>query len=186
MSGSFRPLRTAEDMYDYCKTYDMGIGSFKFWSVKHFRLIEEELKPTESVFTAFVVLLIGFNYSFAITNDRILMSKQALVGSFVKSISLLNINDITLRKDFIHGFIEIDTTKERVSVVVVKKCADNIHECIHKSLDMAKQFSASKLSESQTLAYSEADELMKFKKLLDDGIITSEEFESKKRQLLGL
>ena len=63
MSGSFRPLRTAEDMYDYCKTYDMGIGSFKFWSVKHFRLIEEELKPTESVFTAFVGLLNGFNYS---------------------------------------------------------------------------------------------------------------------------
>ncbi|MCI7151440.1 MAG: SHOCT domain-containing protein [Flavonifractor plautii] len=27
---------------------------------------------------------------------------------------------------------------------------------------------------------------MKFKKLLDDGIITSEEFEAKKRQLLGL
>jgi len=27
---------------------------------------------------------------------------------------------------------------------------------------------------------------MKFKKLLDDGIITAEEFEAKKRQLLGL
>lgn len=33
---------------------------------------------------------------------------------------------------------------------------------------------------------SEADELLKFKKLLDDGIITQEEFEIKKKQILGL
>ena len=34
--------------------------------------------------------------------------------------------------------------------------------------------------------YSVADEIMKYKSLLDDGIITQEEFETKKRQLLGL
>lgn len=33
---------------------------------------------------------------------------------------------------------------------------------------------------------SEADEILKYKKLYDDGIITQEEFEAKKRQLLGL
>jgi len=33
---------------------------------------------------------------------------------------------------------------------------------------------------------SEADELMKFKALLDSGVITQEEFDAKKRQLLGL
>ncbi len=34
--------------------------------------------------------------------------------------------------------------------------------------------------------YSNADEIRKYKKLLDDGIITQEEFEAKKKQLLGL
>lgn len=33
---------------------------------------------------------------------------------------------------------------------------------------------------------SSADEIIKYKKLLDDGIITQEEFEAKKKQLLGL
>ena len=33
---------------------------------------------------------------------------------------------------------------------------------------------------------SDADELAKFKKLLDDGIITQEEFDAKKKQILGL
>lgn len=35
-------------------------------------------------------------------------------------------------------------------------------------------------------ATSVADEIVKFKKLMDDGIITPEEFEAKKKQLLGL
>jgi len=33
---------------------------------------------------------------------------------------------------------------------------------------------------------SDADELVKFKKLLDDGVITQDEFDAKKKQLLGL
>jgi len=33
---------------------------------------------------------------------------------------------------------------------------------------------------------SDADELLKFKDLLDSGVLTQEEFEAKKRQLLGL
>ena len=33
---------------------------------------------------------------------------------------------------------------------------------------------------------SSADELMKYKELLDNGIITQEEFDAKKKQLLGL
>ena len=37
-----------------------------------------------------------------------------------------------------------------------------------------------------TSAPSAADELKKFKDLLDSGIITQEEFDEKKKQLLGL
>jgi predicted Zn-dependent peptidase len=33
---------------------------------------------------------------------------------------------------------------------------------------------------------SPADEIRKYKELLDDGVITQEEFEQKKKQLLGL
>lgn len=39
---------------------------------------------------------------------------------------------------------------------------------------------------SATAAVSPADEIRKFKSLLDDGIITEQEFEEKKRRLLGL
>ena len=35
------------------------------------------------------------------------------------------------------------------------------------------------------LVFSAADEILKFKQLLDAGIITQEEFDAKKKQLLG-
>ncbi len=42
------------------------------------------------------------------------------------------------------------------------------------------------VSNNNISSTSSADEIMKYKKLLDDGIITQEEFESKKKQLLDL
>ena len=42
------------------------------------------------------------------------------------------------------------------------------------------------LPESSTNSISAADEIMKFKQLLDGGIITQEEFNEKKKQLLNL
>ena len=38
----------------------------------------------------------------------------------------------------------------------------------------------------QGIPQSNADELKKFKELLDSGVITQEEFDAKKKQLLGL
>ena len=40
--------------------------------------------------------------------------------------------------------------------------------------------------EKQIIERSSADEIIKFKQLLDMGVITSEEFDAKKKQLLGL
>ena len=43
-----------------------------------------------------------------------------------------------------------------------------------------------KLANPSSSSTSAADEIAKYKKLADDGIITQEEFEAKKKQLLGL
>ncbi len=57
------------------------------------------------------------------------------------------------------------------------------------SMDVEKMvdYIKSKLSRPTiTAAISPADEIMKYKKLLDCGAITAEEYEAKKKQLLGL
>jgi hypothetical protein len=48
-----------------------------------------------------------------------------------------------------------------------------------------KEGSLSKLIKVKTSAIG-ADELLKYKKLLDDGVITQEDFDAKKKELLGL
>ena len=55
--------------------------------------------------------------------------------------------------------------------------------------ELEKAIKTAKEAEKQPVvqqAVSTADELKKFKELLDMGVITQEEFDAKKKQLLGL
>ena len=65
---------------------------------------------------------------------------------------------------------------------------DEMHSAISQLL-MDRQEEANKPSETivkQETLQSNADELAKYKSLLDTGVINQEEFEAKKKQLLGL
>ena len=79
------------------------------------------------------------------------------------------------------NFIETETKKDGIiykSVFPMAQEALSILSVITKSTVQPDENSAA--------VSSSADEIMKFKQLLDKGIITQEEFEQKKKQLLGL
>ena len=65
------------------------------------------------------------------------------------------------------------------------KNRDAIHSAISKLL-MERQNKSAGTTIRQEIPQSNADELKKFKDLLDAGVITQEEFDAKKKQLLGL
>jgi hypothetical protein len=65
------------------------------------------------------------------------------------------------------------TASENVLATYLK---EKIEELMHKS----------RQSTIQTVQVSSADEIKKFKQLLDEGIITKDEFDKKKKELLGL
>lgn len=58
-----------------------------------------------------------------------------------------------------------------------------VYKYVKERIREAKQAPAPQVVETQT---SDADELLKFKQLLDAGVITQEEFDAKKKQILGL
>lgn len=187
------PLKTAEDMYNYCEQQNMGTGFSKSWSIKHFSLIENELRAGESILTAYVGRLSknsdgnsGYNYAFALTPKRFIMAQKRIIGNFLKSIYLENVNDVTMKKGLIFGTIEVDTIKEVVQIEVAKECADNIYYCITSSLERIKKANKEREDSVGTLKGSDAEEILKFKQLLDSGIITEEEFNYKKKQILGI
>lgn len=180
--------RTALELYTYCKVHELGVGISKSWSLKHFGLIEDALSPDEQVLTAFA----GFynyksatqhngNFAYAITNKRFIIAQKKMIGSVVQTVSLANVNDITMNKKLIYHTIVVDTIKETFGVSVSEaKVAQNIYDAIHSAMEKAKGTSG--VSDASNMT----SQLMELKKLLDAGIITSHDFELKKRQLLGI
>lgn len=66
--------------------------------------------------------------------------------------------------------------------------AKSLYMDIKKAMDEYKDHELSTAGQSTTVqaALSSAEELKKFKDLMDAGVISAEEFEAKKKQLLGL
>lgn len=75
-----------------------------------------------------------------------------------------------------------DATQDENTVMFTKKDNELVNQIKSKIEElMSQQRTGYKIDQ-----LSPADEIKKYKELLDDGIITQEEFEQKKKQLLGL
>ena len=80
-----------------------------------------------------------------------------------------------------HG-ISVGTSSGNISFALIVN-NEEIHEAINKLL-IERQTKDKKVNTDSSS--SNADELKKYKDLLDSGIITQEEFDAKKKELLGL
>lgn len=182
-------LQTAQGMYRYCIANGTGSGWNEKWGVKHFGIIEHNLLPDEKVLTCFIglhnyvsVSQHDDNYAYVVTNKRLAFAqKGTLYGENFKYINIENINDVTLDTGALMGIICVDSLKETFNVCVDKNQAKNILSNIQQALDSVKLTTSTPAS-----SVSNADEILKYKSLLDSGIITQEEFYAKKKQLLGL
>ena len=111
----------------------------------------------------------------------------AIVGaSTAKKTTTINSMYITIytKNGSLEKITLISTTTQRDSALyrLSKLNAENIMAML--SAMKGNTFEAE--SESETSSISSADEIRKYKQLLDDGIISAEEFEEKKKQLLNI
>lgn len=178
----------AQEMYQYCIDNNFGMGLSKNWSIKHFLLIQKALQNDERVLMSFIGLhnyksasKHDNNFAYAITNKRLILAQQQALGEVVQSINLDNINDVTKSSGILSGTITFDTIKEVFNVNVSSSAATAITNKIHEIL-YSQNTSAENHSPSS--AYSPADEILKYKNLLDIGAITEEEYNQKKQELL--
>lgn len=86
------------------------------------------------------------------------------------------------RPAFYIKLVQTQMKKDSLTYKSVSKMAQDILS----SLQLITDRTASVSDESSSVQVSSADEIRKFKELLDDGIITEEEFNTKKKELLGL
>lgn len=185
-------MKTAEEMYQYCLDNGYGEGMNRKWGIKHFTLIQDSLSADEDALMCFIGLhnyqsatKHDNNYAYTITNKRIIMAQKKVIGESIQTVAINNLNDITLKTGMVFGVITIDTMKEVFNIAIAKQHARNINEKIHDLLlDLQSQKTAP--MQAQATQTSSADEILKLKNLMDMGAITEDEFNAKKKQLLGL
>ncbi|MFM2565127.1 PH domain-containing protein [Bacillus sp. GX] len=187
------PLSCAEGMYQFCIDNKFGSGFNEKSGVKHFKVLEDNLMNGEKIHMTYIGMhdyqsttKHDGNYAYAITNKRIMFGQKTMTGEKFKAVDHEKINYISFETGMLFGFITIDTPQEKFKVALDKGSAKSINNHIHQVLDALK----SKPNEAQPQAVSApisiTDELKKFKELFDMGVITEDEFNAKKKQLLDI
>ncbi len=148
----------------------------------------------------------GYNADLQVFDDKIvIIGKGYNKGIGEKAIPMSSISAVQLipSKMLVNGYItfnvlgenaasrggigsSVDARKSENTVIVNKKADDEILKKIKAFVEEAKEKASTNQGQTIIQQTSSADELKKFKELLDMGIITQEEFDAKKKELLGL
>ena len=129
---------------------------------------------------AFLIIVFGKNSQICITDKRVY--GKTLLGKRI-DLPLDSISSVSLTNPLLSG-ISFSSNSGKISFYLISN-KENAHEII-SNLIINRQRKTSETVVKQEISQSNADELKKFKELLDSGIITQEEFDAKKKQLLGL
>ena len=186
-------MHTAKEMGDFCITnhYDKMSG-VKIYP--HFEVIERNLSADEDVVFAFVSnsvtdrrgnAILGGILAVAFTDKKLIYAqRRTIMGDCVKTVNYDNISDISTKVGWVFGTLIIDSITEYMGFNVDKEGVENLRNL---ALEAIESYRMKKNSvNTQVNQVSAADELKKFKELLDMGVISQEEFDAKKKQLLGL
>lgn len=193
-------MKTANEMLEAAKRYggliESDINDYK----RAFDEVVKLLQPDEEVILAFAGWTCSkseensgslVHVGVALTNQRLLIGGDASTSVFKKCYvgeyyNTSNINAIGQKKGFISSHLIIDTLGadlriSEYSIEIVNRIAADFTSALQK-IKAAQSADAGKIVQQ----VSAADELKKFKELLDMGVISQQEFDAKKKQLLGL
>lgn len=192
-------MKTAEEMRYYCEKYNtMNVSRRRLYG--HLRLIEACMEDNEYALFCFagyyeetnVDSLVSFyvpktekynEWVCAFTDKRIIMG-QTWRPSRLKLIPYEKLYDINICLFENEMLIIISTDNEEITVMMQSSQARHIKKELGQILQRVK--TQKEEMKKQMQSFSSADEIRKFKALCDDGIITEEEFQKKKTELLDI
>lgn len=126
-----------------------------------------------------IIICAWLKTSMTITDKRVYGT-----ASFGKRVDL-PIDSISAVGTGMFKAIAVSTSSGKIAFFLIKN-RDEIHKCISDLLLERQNKPKEMTTIKQEIPQSNADELKKYKDLLDSGVITQEEFDAKKKQLLGL
>ncbi len=166
---------------DTHKAFKIGSSIFAFSNLLSFELLEDGETITKGGLGRAVAGGILFGGVGAIVGGVTGGKKSKGVCSSMRiKITLRNCHRTMVHISFIMG-------KTKTSSFVYKTAQASAQECLSALQIISDSHQSEMVAQTTNQSSpSVADEILKFKELLDDGIVTQEEFETKKKQLLGL
>ena len=169
-------MRTLKDI----KTMLAKCGAVIWGTKKEVKELPNIIGDDEIITYATSGVYDGHTWLVVSTNKRIIfLDKGMLFGVNQIEVPLSKVNSIKYRKRFFLGEIEIWDGASMIKVTnILKRTLIPFVNAVNYSIDEFE-----KLPQPLTQS-SVADEIIKFKKLMDEGVITQEEFSKKKNELL--
>ncbi len=181
-----KELLHCDDFVHYVETKKTGNESLPGWMKKHFKVVENSLLNGEYGVVCFMLMIGKSSKRVAgvLTNKRLIIAQDKLIGNQLITISINNINDIYIKNGLIDSTLVIDSFKETLQFTGLKKLVQNTNSELNNALNYVKN---NLINNNDTIVTktSKYDELKKIKELLDTDIITQEEFDSEKEKILN-
>ncbi len=140
------------------------------------------------IYLGIVLILVSVLMNYMMSKCEITVTDRRVIGkvNFGKRVDL-PLNQISAVAQGMLSSVAVATSSGRIHFW----CIENRDEVFDALSNLIRNFQIQKtdvnpIKTSVVQSVSNADELKKFKELLDMGIITQEEFDAKKKQLLGL
>ncbi|MGP5430394.1 PH domain-containing protein [Enterococcus malodoratus] len=178
-------MKTAEEMYQFCQDTGFFSGSDHQWGVKLFSVLEKHLGPDEEILVCFIGLHNrtsatkndGF-YAYGLTNQRFVMGQKKMIGDDFKVIPLANMQELRLIKETSLDLLEITSLQGTTKIVLTEEEAPKVLARLKETIQLVTEESKSEEP------LSKAEQLLKMKELLDQGILNEEEFAKIKEDIL--
>lgn len=162
-----------------------------FGTKKESKELPNVIRSNETIMYATSGFYDGNTWLITVTDKRILfLDKGMIYGLKQVEIPIDKINSVSHSKGMMFGSIVIHHGSANMEIKQIQKPTLNpLVEAINIEIDSYKNNGSNdeRLSSKTTeTPFNAAEEIMKYKKLLDEGILTEEEFQAKKKQLLDL
>ena len=189
-------FNSTEDLYNYCVKRGFGEGTTKNWAMKHFEPVFNAIQPNETIYLPFIGLLNYTDsthhdgtYTFIVTDKRILIGKKVVMGEGTREVKWENVNDISYDSSMLMGTLSIRTYNVTINVGINKNALRDIYNELNNVFNQLKENKITRVVTELPKEETKNDpyeEIKKLKELLDMDIINQEEFDQKKKELLGL
>lgn len=163
--------------------YDWQAEDF-FGTKKEIDYLYQMVRHDEKILSMASGFLNGKTILFVCTNKRCIFIDCGVMYKVAHSeIMIDKINSVSSKTELMFAQVIIeDGASVRVISNIKKKYVQAIVDSIHEAIEMRN----TKIDINGNHTVSGADELIKFKKLMDDGVITQEEFEKRKKKILEM